>query len=154
MLNKPIRDKVAISVISGTLGTLVMYLFGMPLYFLKVSKIIYLMYSIELFVKPEIARTTFGFIAGMITGLIVGSVLAFGFKLLLEWTGWDWYWLKSFGYGTVMWFLWVGIARNFLDVTNYLDKYLLTNMILLSQSIIYSVSTAYFMQRLWGKVET
>jgi len=109
-----------------------------------------LIYSIELFVTPEIARSTPGFIAGFITGLIVGGALALGFKLLIEWTGSDGIWYKALGYGAVMWFLWVGLGRNFLNVAMYLSGDLQTNLVLLNQSLLYSVATAYFMIKIAG----
>ncbi len=148
--NIPIKDKVALSFMSGVLGTLVMYAIGIPLYFLKVSKLIYLIYDVELFVTPHLARTVPGFILGFATGLVVGGGLAFGFKLLIEWTGSDWIWLKSLAYGAIIWFFWVGVVRNFLDITPYLFSDIKTNVILLIQSLIFSFSTTYFMIKLAG----
>ncbi|MDW7674027.1 MAG: hypothetical protein SCK28_05765 [Bacillota bacterium] len=149
----PIRDKIALSVFSGFLGTLVMYLVGIPLYFLNISKLIYLIYAIELFVTPEIARTTAGQISGGLVGLLVGGGLAFGFKLIIEWTGFDWIWIKALGYGAMIWFFWVGITRNFLNVTMYIFDDLATNMILLGQSELYIIATTYFMIKLAGSKE-
>lgn len=153
LLKRPIRDKAALAFFSGILGTLTMYSVGIPLYFFKVSKLIYLIYAFELFVTPQVARTTPGFIAGFITGLIVGGGLAFGYKLFLEWTGYDWIWLKAAGYGGIMWFLWVGVTRNFLDITPYIFKDVRSNMILLLQSEIYMIATTWFMIKLAGSRE-
>lgn len=83
---------------------------------------IYLIYDIELFVTPEISRSLPGFLAGMLTGLIVGGGLAFIFKLVIEWTGSDWIWLKAFAFAGLMWFFWVGVARNVMNITPYLFK--------------------------------
>lgn len=94
-LKKPITDKAAVSIFSGMLGALVVYLVAIPSYFLKVTKVIYLFFDIELFVQPDLARTIPGFLAGFLVGLIVGGGLSFGFKLFIEWTGSDWIWLKS-----------------------------------------------------------
>lgn len=153
LIKRPIRDKVALSFISGILGTLVMYSVGIPLYFLKVAKVIYLIYTFEVFVTPELARTVPGFLAGFVTGLLVGAVLALGFKLIIEWTGYDWIWLKAVGYGGLMWFVWVGIMRNLLDVTPYLVTDIRTNIILLLQSEIYIFATTWFMIKLAGGKE-
>lgn len=150
ILKRPLRDKIALSFVSGVLGTLIMYAVGMPLYLLKLSKLIYLIYDIELFVTPQLARTTPGIIAGMLTGLIVGGGLAFIFKLLIEWTGSDWIWLKSLAFAGLMWFFWVGVARNFMKITPYLFHDLRTNMMLLSQSIIFQLATTYFLIKLAG----
>lgn len=146
----PIRDKVALPFISGVLGTLVMYAIGIPLYFLKATKLIYLFYDVELFITPQLARSVPGFILGFVTGLVVGGGLAFGFKLIIEWTGSDWIWLKSLAFGAIMWFFWVGVARNFLKITPYLFTDIKTNVILLTQSLIFSVATTYFMVKLAG----
>ncbi len=150
MLKFRIKDKILVSFVSGILGTLVMYAIGIPMYFLGISRLIYLIYVIEFFVSPQIARSTPGFVAGFINGLIVGGALALGFKLLIEWTGSDGIWYKSLGYGAVMWFFWVGIARHLLNVAVYLTEDLQTNIILLLQSLVYSVATAYFMIKLAG----
>lgn len=153
LIKGPIRDKVALSFISGILGTLVMYSVGIPLYFLKVSKLIYLIYVFELFVTPQLARTVPGFLAGFVTGLLVGAGLALGFKLIVEWTGYDWIWLKAAGYGGLIWFAWVGIMRNFLDLTPYLANDIRTNMILLLQSELYIFASTWFMMKLAGGKE-
>ncbi len=153
LIKRPIKDKIALPFISGILGTLVMYLVGIPLYLLKVSKLIYLIYVFELFVTPEIARTVPGFIAGFFTGLLVGAGLAFGYKFFIEWTGHDWFWLKTLSYGGIMWFAWVGILRNFLELTPYLKTDIKTNLILLLQSEVYIVATAWFMTKLAGSKE-
>jgi hypothetical protein len=145
-----LRDKMLLSFLSGILGTLVMYTIGLPMFFLGLTRSIYLLYSIELFVTPQIARTTLGFIAGFITGLIVGGTLALGFKLIMEWTGSDGIWYKALGYGAASWFVSVGLLRNFLNVAMYLRGDLQTNLFLLNQSLIYSVATAYFMIKLAG----
>lgn len=153
LIKRPIRDKLALSLISGTLGTLVMYSVGIPLYFLKVSKVIYLVYVFELFVTPELARTVSGFLAGSVTGLLVGGGLALGFKLVIEWTGYDWIWLKAAGYGGFIWFAWVGILRNFLNLTQYLETDIRTNIMLLLQSELYIFATVWFMIKLAGGKE-
>jgi len=49
-----IRDKIVLSAISGALGTLVMYSIGIPLYFFKIANIIYLSYSVELFITHRL----------------------------------------------------------------------------------------------------
>lgn len=146
----PLRDKLALSLVAGVLGTLVMYTVGLPLFLLDIAKSIYLVYVIEIFVTPGIARTTLGMISGMLVGLIVGGTLAFVFKLILEWIGTDWLWLKAVVYGALMWFIWVGIMRNFLEISQYLQRDLTTNMILLLQSTIYILATTYFMTKLSG----
>lgn len=150
LFKNPVRDRVALSFISGILGTIVMYCVGIPLYFLKLSSLIYLLYDIELFVTPSISRTIPGFLSGALVGLIVGGGLALGFKLIVEWTGSDWIWLKSAAYAFAIWFFWVGIARNLMDITPYLYKDLRTNMILLIQSFIFQFATTYFMINLAG----
>lgn len=148
-LKKPLlRDRIVLSAVSGTLGTLVMYAVGLPLYFLKVTRIIYLSYSVELFINHKLAQTTSGFILGFLTGIIAGSVLALGLKLIFEWSGTDWIWLKTIGYAAFIWLLWVGVARNLMDLTPYLFKDIRTNAILLMQSIIYCLATTYFMIKL------
>lgn len=152
-LKKPIRDKVALPFVSGILGTLVMYAIGIPLYFMKASKIIYLLYDIELFITPQLSRTVPGFILGFVTGLVVGGGLAFGFKLILEWTGSDWIWLKTIAYSGLMWFFWVGVARNFLKITPYLFTDIKSNVILLVQSLIFSLATTFFMIKFAGGKE-
>lgn len=68
------RDRILLSAVSGALGTLVMYLVGLPLYFLNIAKIIYLSYSVELFISHKLAQTTPGFILGFLTGIITGSI--------------------------------------------------------------------------------
>lgn len=145
-----LRDRILLSAVSGALGTLVMYLVGIPLYFLKISQMIYLTYSVELFITHELAQTTPGLILGFLTGIIAGSILALGFKLIIEWTGSDWIWFKSIGYAAFIWFIWVGVARNLMDLTPYLFEDIRTNAILLTQSIIYSLGTTYFMIKLSG----
>lgn len=153
MIKRPIRDKMALSFLSGIFGTLVMYCVGVPLYILKFSKSIYLVYAFELFVTPEVARTTTGYIAGAMTGFLVGAALALGFKLVIEWTGYDWFWLKTAGYGAIMWLLWVGVVRSVLNISKYLFTDVKTNLILLMQSEIYIIATAYFMIKLAGSKE-
>lgn len=145
-----LRDKILLSAVSGALGTLVMYSVGLPLYFLNLAKIIYLSYSVELFITHKLAQTTPGFILGFLTGIITGSILAFGFKIIIEWTGSDWIWFKSIGYAVFIWFIWVGVARNLMDLTPYLFKDIRTNALLLTQSVIYSLATTYFMIKLSG----
>jgi len=71
-------------------------------------------------------------------------------KLIIEWTGSDWIWFKSISYAVFIWFLWVGLPRNLMDLTPYLFKDIRTNIILLMQSIIYSLATTYFMIKLSG----
>lgn len=149
----PVNDTVALAFFSGIPGTLIMYCLGIPLYFLKVANWIYLLYSIELFVTNDIARSTYGFLSGVITGLIAGGALSFGFVLLIRWTGSNWYWLKVVSYGFVIWFLWVGVARNFLGVNEELRKDLTSNLVMLSQSILYSISTAYIMTKISTLIE-
>jgi len=146
----PLKDRIALSAVSGLLGTLVMYAIGIPLYLLKITETIYLSYNVELFITHKLAKTMPGFIFGFFSGLIVGSALALGLKLLFEWTGTDWIWLKAVGYGAVMWYFWVGVARNFLDLTPYLFFDIRTNVVLLLQSIVYSLATTYFMIKLRG----
>jgi len=147
---KHITDKVALSILSGMLGALTVYLVAIPSYFLKITRIIYLLYDVELFVKPDLARTIPGFLAGFLIGLIVGGGLSFGFKLLLEWTGSDWIWLKSAAYGAIMWFFWVGAVRHFLYVSLYLESDLKSNMFLLLETQIFMLANTYFMIKLAG----
>lgn len=149
-LRLPLRDKIILSAVAGVLGTLVMYSVGLPLFLLGVAESIYLVYSFELFVTPEIARTTAGMFSGLLTGLIVGGALAVPYKLLLEWTGTDYLWLKAIAYGALNWFLWVGVARNVMDVSPYLSTTLPTNMILLLQSTIWILATTFFLLKLGG----
>lgn len=147
-LKQPIKDGVALAFFSGALGTIVMYSIGIPLYLAKIANWIYLLYSIELFVTPEIARTPQGMLAGGITGLIVGGALAFGFILLIVWTSSDWYWLKAASYNSVMWFVWVGAFRNLLGANDKLMFDLTSNIILYLQSLVYGLTTAYFITKL------
>ena len=107
-------------------------------------------YSVELFISRKLAQTTPGFILGFLTGIIVGSILALGFKLIMEWTGSDWIWFKSAGYAAFIWFFWLGVARNLLNITPYLFKDIRMNALLLMQSVIYSLATTYFMIKLGG----
>jgi hypothetical protein len=149
-LRLPLRDTIALSTVSGALGTLIMYCLGFPLYITGVSKSIYMVYSIELFVKPNIAKTVPGIISGALVGILVGMVLAVGLKLLYELVGTDWLWVKAIAYGSTLWFFWVGLTRNLLDISSYLNQSLVSNFILLMQSILWSVATTYFMLRLGG----
>ena len=145
-----LRDRIILPAASGVLGTLVMYCVGIPLYFLNVSKAIYLSYVAELFITRQLTQTIPGFIFGFLTGIIAGSILALGFKLVVEWTGSDWIWIKAVGYGAFIWLVWVGIARNLMNITPYLHKDIASNAVLLGQSIIFTLATTYFMIKLSG----
>ncbi len=147
---KAVSDSIVLAIISGVAGTLVMYAVGLPLYLLKATKVIYLLYTVEFFVTPEIARTTGGLVAGFVTGLMAGAALAVGFKLLIEWKGAELLWVKAITYAALMWFVWVGLARYLLDITPYLSQDLRSNMLLLLLSLIYQIATTYFMVKLAG----
>jgi hypothetical protein len=150
---KPITDLIALSAFSGTLGTLTMYLFSIPAYFLKFTKIIYLLYTSEFFISPSIARSAPGFIMGFFTGIIAGCGLNLLFILLIRRTGHEWYWLKTLVYGPFIWFFWVGMMRHFFHIALYIDTDLRTNLILLLESMIFSLSAAFYTMKLVGGKE-
>ncbi|MDQ7794555.1 MAG: hypothetical protein RDU89_09110 [bacterium] len=146
----PLRDKIVLSLIAGVLGTLVMYSVGIPLFLLNVAKAIYLIFTIEMFVTPDIARTLPGLLTGAVTGMIVGGTLALPLKLIIEWTGAGWLWVKALAYAAVAWFAAVGILRQLLNVSPYLSTDLRTTLILLLQSVIWVLATTFFFLKLGG----
>lgn len=119
-----------------------MYLVGIPLFLTKATRAIWAIFAAELIITHELASTPQGLFFGVVVGLVVGMLLAFPLVLLLLWTEFRATIVKSIGYGAVAWFAGLAVVENLLGTATYFRDELLTNIILLVLSIVYSVVTA------------
>lgn len=136
-----IKDSIAVSILSGLIGTLAMDTSNLIFWKNKKTETLYGHIAGSIFVRPFRTNQRKNFWLGQIMHLITGSVLAYPLNLILKKTGKDNLLLKGAFFGAVTWEFIYGIGQRFrvFSTKPHMTK---THYAELFNNIIYGLSTA------------
>ncbi|WP_199241708.1 hypothetical protein [Desulfosporosinus sp. Sb-LF] len=136
-----IKDSLAVSLLSGLLGTLAMDASNLLFWRAKKTEALYGHIAGSIYVRPFRTNQSKNFWLGQITHLITGATLAYPLKLLFQKTGNDHPTLKGAFFGGVTWEIIYGIGQRFgvYSTKPHMTK---THFAELFNNIIYGITTA------------
>lgn len=135
------KDSIAVSILSGLLGTLAMDTSNLIFWKKGKTETLYGHIAGSIFVNPFRLNQRKNFWLGQIMHLITGSVLACPLTLILKKTGKDKLLLKGAFFGAVTWEFIYGIGQRF-EVFSTKPHFTKTHYAELFNNIIYGVTTA------------
>ena len=136
-----VKDSIALSILSGLLGTLAMDTSNLILWKKGKTETLYGHIAGSIFVNPFRVNQRKNFWLGQIMHLVTGALLAYPLTLILKKTGKDKLLLKGAFFGAVTWEFIYGMGQRF-KVFATKPHFTKTHYAELFNNIIYGVTTA------------
>lgn len=142
-----ISDRVILVLLSGTVSAAIANTFGYASKWFYKPTVIMPEAAVELFVRPEQIQTILGFIFGNLMSFGMGGVHALAFVTILDITGWQYFWLKSFAVTTLGWIVGVGMLFRALGVAYGENPDLLASVLFYGAHLVYLTVSAFIIGR-------
>lgn len=142
-------DEFLVWILSGVIGSTIKNIFDLVMLSLKISNFHIIQIAADIFMNAPDIYSIKGVIIGIIADLIIGGVFGVGLGLLFKITGTDYYFLKGWVLGLIVWLVAIG---GLMHIFSYIFVKVLSEFNDLAVSMtahsIYGIVTAYWIMKL------
>jgi len=139
-----VSDRVILMVLSGSISAAIANTFGYFTKFIYKPTVVMPEAAANLFITSSETHTVLGFVFANLMSYTVGGLHAVIYVIVLDLTGWRYFWLKSAAVTTMGWFLVVGVLFRALGVYK---TTLLSSVLFYGAHLVYLTVSAYIVSR-------
>lgn len=142
-----ISDRVILVLLSGTISAAIANTFGYISKWFYNPTIIMPETAGELFIRPDQLHTLLGLIFGNVMSFGIGVLHAFAFVIILDITGWQYFWIKSLAVTNLGWLVGVGMLSRVLGMASGINPDLFSSLLFYGAHIVYLTVSAFIISR-------
>lgn len=116
-----ISDRIILTIFTGSISALIANIFGYLTRFIHESTVIMPEVALKIFTKSYEIYSILGIIFGNLFSCTVGGIFALVYILVLDFTGWQHLWLKSFAVTNGGFIIGTGLALQLLGIAKETD---------------------------------